>query len=322
MIAAGQLVALDRRKGGSIACKIAQIKLFCAQAPPVCRLQIRHSHRRHTDHAAGGKIQIQKVFAAQDQPHFTRFAARRAVALHTHHGIHHRHIRLHRLQQIDQHTAKALAIAEACVPFGLLQAGNAAEQVFHRACVARHHMGFQLGQVNDKIRLQHRLDQAEFLHQFPVGFPNLPLAAGVALDALGPARLFHAAGVVGRFHQRGIVHPAHGIRQHDLAKGHPAPVNRADHRRDHRRVRGHRVFGGMLGQQVGLEQHMAASPQPPGCRQGRKNSLYGAVDLRLIIAIGSLHDHRLCHVPAPFRISFSESSRVRPKIHECASAPW
>ena len=153
---------------------------------------------------------------------------------------------------------------------------------------AGHHVGFQLGQVDDHIAVQHRLQQGELLYHLALCRHLPAFAVGVKSSTLLPAHVGQAAYFIDAPQDARVVDSAGRIRHRD---GSSTPAaNRPDHRPHHRRVGGHRPFRRVLGQQVGLKQHPLASKRL-GCGQLAEQPLHRRVHRLLVIICrcGKIH---------------------------------
>ena len=212
-----------------------------------------------------------------------------------HDAVQHREGGLHGEQQVDEHVAEVLFFGAAHVPLGLLQAGDAAEKVLCGRRKAGHHVGLALGQVDDNVRRQHRLQQGEAA-LCALGFGGLAAGgAGVKLHALLSADGGDAAGLPGGFHKAGGVGPAGGIGHGDVGRGHAPALCGADDRLHHRRVGGHRLFGGGTGEEVGFQQHLFARGQQDGSGQLPKEPFHRVVHRALGIAWRGGKEHPFIH---------------------------
>ena len=230
---------------------------------------------------AEGKVHLQMVFRRCHKAHHAGRAARRAVALLGQDAVQNGKAGLHAAQQVDEHLAEALLIREAHVPLGLLQAGNAAEQILGGSRKAGHHVGLELGQVDEHIAVQHRLNQGKGPDQFSAGCGFPASAVGVEGRALLPAHIGQAAHLIDAAQDGRVVDPAGGIRHHD---GGSAPAaHRPNHRPHQGRVGGHRLFRRVLGQQIGLQQHLLAR-QRFGGGQLAEQPLHRGIHRLLVIA--------------------------------------
>ena len=198
------------------------------------------------------------------------------------------------------------------MPLGLLQAGNAAEQVFHGGGAAGHHMGFELGQVNDHIGLQHRFNEGELLGSHAVFHGALaPLAAGVQLQPFFRTNFCKAAYIVSGLHHGRVVYAAGRIRQNDA--GRAAALYCPRHRPHNGGVGGHGVLRRVLGQKVRLEQHRFAGADPPGSGQGREQIFHQRIQsgLILIVGHGPHQNGRGAHALPSFRSCKNSRMRLR-----------
>ena len=176
------------------------------------------------------------------------------------------------------------------MPFGLAQSGNGAEQVLHRAGIAGEHMGLELGDADDHIRLRHGGDDLKppfAPGHGPVG--RVPVQNGAG----GLGRGLHAAGGIGPLHGHGIVGSAAAFRDGDLRS---RPDKGPCRRLHHAGMGG----GGQLRvpgqQQVGLDDHPASLFQK-GFRPAvlRQDALHPLLHRPEVIAFALCKTNRLLH---------------------------
>ena len=175
--------------------------------------------------------------------------------------------------------------------FSLRKAGHRAEQVFHRARHAHHHMCFYLGNVNDKICVQHGLHQLKRVHTLALCFAHTRFAAKVKRRAGFFAHGCHAALRINGAHAAGRPCAAGRICHRDVLRQNPTLHTGADACCHHRRVRGNGPFRRMFCQQVRLQQHTAVRPKPPSVWAKGKHGLHGRIHLRLFIACARFAQH-------------------------------
>ena len=93
------------------------------------------------------------------------------------------------------------------MPFGLFQAGDAAEEVFHPGGHHGQAMGFELGAVDDVVGLKHGRDQCEAV---------APPAGNVQVEMQKPLKRRKATGRIELFEHGRAVNAAGAVRKGDF----------------------------------------------------------------------------------------------------------
>ena len=203
------------------------------------------------DERSANHIQCHRVRAGKHQADLPRIAATRTVPFHSHDRIHDGQAGLDQAAQLDEHPRKSIAVdTRVEMPLHLSPAGNAAEEVFHRAGERHHAVGLELRDVDDRVRFEHvpgdletvELPAVLYLH----GLVHLRQRSAFFLDHVHDTRLLAhlpelaEAGAVAHQRRRpGLAHEVYD-RAQDLG------------------MRNDRFGGKGRLEQVGLDQHPVA----------------------------------------------------------------
>ena len=172
------------------------------------------------------------------------------------------------------------------MPFRLLQAGNAAEQVLDARAHDRQAMGFETGNINDVIRFQHGREQVEAV---------LFAGSTVLVESKHIRKLRQLTGGIYLAQRGGRIQAAGAVCKGDVlnaVRTQPAG-NGAQNGRVRRDCRG-RIAPG---EQIGLQQHLHAGFQIIRHVKGFKVRGNHAVDQRLIVARGFLNGYNRHKTP-------------------------
>ena len=175
------------------------------------RIPVRNADQVRADEVGGvGRAR------GEQRAHVPGRALRWAVALHAQHRVHQRQPRADVFVQIDEHAAKIVRARVQIVEFRLARAGDAAEEVLHRAAHARHRVRFQLAEVDHAVGLVEPRRERERLHRLAFRKAHFFLRKIVIQLRAHGLDGAHTGAAVNGVHPRGVPRAAGAVAHRDL----------------------------------------------------------------------------------------------------------